>query len=66
MSNTETAPVALACTAKPFAGRVRDQEVSLSGPPAMLIRRTRPNITLRPREYLGGTASDWNISKENP
>ena len=50
MSNTETAPVEVACAASPFAGVLHPREVPLGGPRAIRVRRTLPQ---RERSLIG-------------
>ena len=50
MSNTDTAPAEVACTASTFAGVLHPREVPLGGPRAILVRRTLPQ---RERSLIG-------------
>ncbi|WP_102144052.1 pirin family protein [Mycobacterium hubeiense] len=50
MSNTDTAPAEVACTASSFVGVLQPREVPLGGPRAILVRRTLPQ---RERSLIG-------------
>ena len=50
MSNTDTAPAEVACTASAFTGVLHPREVPLGGPRAIRVRRTLPQ---RERSLIG-------------